>query len=81
MLINAKYCTEIKGYYCPHTLTDSELAVLMQKRDVVTTDSFLETSAQQQPKNNKQIILELLGKGIKAEIQNTMSETHDLSAC
>lgn len=45
----------------------------MQERDVVTTDSFLETSAQQQPKTNKQIISGILGKGIKAEIQNTMS--------
>lgn len=80
MLINATYCTEIKEYYCPHRLTSSELAVLMQKRDVATTDSFLETSPHQQPKNNKQIILELLRKYIKAEIQNTMSETHDLSA-
>lgn len=70
----------MKEYYCPHRLTGPELAVLMQERDVVTTDSFLETSAQQQPKNNKQIILELQGKGIKAEIQNTTSETHCLSA-
>lgn len=80
MLINAKYCTEIKDYYCPHRLTGSELAVLMQKRDVVTTDSFLERSAQQQAKISRQIIFELLEKGIKAEIQKTMSESHDLSA-
>lgn len=52
----------------------------MQKRDVVTTDSFLERSAQQQAKISRQIIFELLEKGIKAEIQKTMSESHDLSA-
>jgi len=52
MLINAKYCTEKKEYDCPYSLTGSELAVLMQKKDVVITDSFLET-AQQQPKKPK----------------------------
>lgn len=41
---------------CPHRLTGWELAGLIQKRDAVISDSFLETSAQQQPKNCHQAI-------------------------
>lgn len=44
---------EKKEYNCPHRLTGSKLTVLTQKRDVVITDSFPETSALQQPKKSK----------------------------
>lgn len=64
-------------YNCPHRLTGSKLTVLTQKRDVVITDSFPETSALQQPKK-RQIISELFRKGIETDIQNTIIEENKL---
>lgn len=56
MLINAKVSHWKNENDCPHRLTGWELAGLIQKRDAVISDSFLETSAQQQPKNCHQAI-------------------------